>query len=142
MRPRQVEKAGPRPASRHRRRVSKGRAGIHMPEKDNPTKQIAVAPRFFLSSSTEKVAPVLSETLPVPERRALVASYVTGQDNPWFARAFINRVWYALMGETFYEPDRRHRPRARRPRPPKCSTPWPSNGRRGATIFAGSFARY
>ncbi len=33
-----------------------------------------------------------------------MASYVTGQDNPWFARAFINRVWYALLGEAFYEP--------------------------------------
>jgi len=31
------------------------------------------------------------------QRRTLVASYVTGQDNPWFAKAFVNRVWYALM---------------------------------------------
>src|SRR5262249_24515396 len=38
------------------------------------------------------------------ERRELAASYVTGQDNPWFAKAFINRIWYALMGEAFYEP--------------------------------------
>jgi hypothetical protein len=34
----------------------------------------------------------------------MAASYVTGQDNPWFARAFINRIWYALLGESFYEP--------------------------------------
>jgi hypothetical protein len=74
-----------------------------MPEKDNPAKQIPVAPRFFLASSQSK-APALPEAAPVPERRALVASYITGQDNPWFAKAFINRVWYALMGETFYEP--------------------------------------
>ena len=73
-----------------------------MPDKDNPQKQIPIAPRFFLASSKSDV--VLPETLAVPERRALAASYVTGQDNPWFARAFINRIWYALLGETFYEP--------------------------------------
>ncbi len=38
------------------------------------------------------------------QRRSLAASYVTGQDNPWFAKAFINRIWYVLMGEAFYEP--------------------------------------
>jgi hypothetical protein len=74
-----------------------------MPEKDNPAKQIPVAPRFFLSTGS-KPAPPLPETAAIPERRALAASYVTGQDNPWFAKAFINRIWYALMGESFYEP--------------------------------------
>ena len=75
-----------------------------MPDKDNPQKQIPIAPRFFLASSKSKSEPALPETLAIPERRALAASYVTGQDNPWFARAFINRIWYALMGEAFYEP--------------------------------------
>ena len=75
-----------------------------MPDKDNPTKQIPVAPRFFLSSSKSKPEPALPEAVGVPERRALAASYVTGQDNPWFAKAYINRIWYALMGEAFYEP--------------------------------------
>ena len=42
--------------------------------------------------------------LTVEQRRELAASYVTGQDNPWFAREFINRVWYTLMGEAFYSP--------------------------------------
>jgi hypothetical protein len=75
-----------------------------MPDKDNPAKQIPVAPRFFLSSSTSAPAPALPDAAPIQERRALAASYVTGQDNPWFAKAFINRIWYALMGETFFEP--------------------------------------
>ena len=75
-----------------------------MPDKDNPAKQIPIAPRFFLASSKSKPEPALPEALAVPERRALAASYVTGQDNPWFARAFVNRIWYALMGEAFYEP--------------------------------------
>jgi hypothetical protein len=84
--------------------VAQGPRRYTMPDKDNPKKQIPIAPRFFLSSSKSKPEPALPETIGVPERRALVASYVTGQDNPWFAKAFINRIWYALMGETFYEP--------------------------------------
>ena len=36
-------------------------------------------------------------------RHTLAASYITGQDNPWFARAFVNRVWYVLLGESFYD---------------------------------------
>jgi Protein of unknown function (DUF1549)/Protein of unknown function (DUF1553) len=84
--------------------VTQGSRRYTMPDKDNPQKQIPIAPRFFLASSTSKSEPALPETLAIPERRSLAASYVTGQDNPWFARAFINRTWYALMGEAFYEP--------------------------------------
>jgi len=84
--------------------VAQGPRRYFMPDKDNPTKQIPIAPRFFLSSSSSKPEPVLPEALAVPERRATAASYVTGQDNPWFAKAYINRIWYALMGEAFYEP--------------------------------------
>jgi hypothetical protein len=81
------------------------RARYTMPDKENPTKQIPVAPRFFLRRApTKQPEPVLPESLGPEERRALAASYITGQDNPWFARAFINRVWYVLMGEAFYEP--------------------------------------
>jgi hypothetical protein len=75
-----------------------------MPDKDNPVKQVPVAPRFFLSSSKSNPEPMLPEVMTPSERRAMAASYVTGQDNPWFAKAFINRVWYVLMGEAFYEP--------------------------------------
>ena len=75
-----------------------------MPELDNPAKQVPIAPRFFLASSKSRPAPVLPEALAVTERRAMAASYITGQDNPWFAKAYINRVWYVLMGEAFYEP--------------------------------------
>jgi len=32
------------------------------------------------------------------------ASYVTGQDNPWLVKAFVNRVWGVLMGEGFFNP--------------------------------------
>jgi hypothetical protein len=80
---------------------SQGKARYTMPEKDNPNKQIPVAPRFFLASSTP--APQLPMNLDAVTRRALGASYITAQDNPWFARAFVNRIWYDLLGESFYD---------------------------------------
>jgi hypothetical protein len=85
--------------------VAQPRVRYTMPDKDNPTKQIPIAPRFFLTAAGSKEsAPALPESLGAEKRRELVASYITGQDNPWFARAFVNRTWYALMGEAFYEP--------------------------------------
>ena len=71
-----------------------------MPDLKDPQKQIPVEPKFFLASSSEPVP----AKLPAPQRRALVASYITGQDNPWFARAYVNRIWGALMGEGFTNP--------------------------------------
>jgi hypothetical protein len=85
--------------------VAQPRVRYTMPDKDNPTKQIPIAPRFFLSGEGSKhAAPALPENLGAEQRRELVASYITGQDNPWFAKAYINRIWYALMGEAFYDP--------------------------------------
>ena len=70
-----------------------------MPDLKDPTKQIAVEPKFFLGEDAPKVPGLTSD-----QRRALAASYVTGQDNPWFAKAFVNRVWGVLMGEGFFNP--------------------------------------
>lgn len=70
-----------------------------MPDLKDPTKQNPVNPKFFLGED----APTL-ERLTTDQRRALAASYVTGQDNPWFAKAFVNRVWGVVMGEGFYNP--------------------------------------
>lgn len=79
---------------------SQGRPRYAMPDKDDPNKQTPVAPRFFLASAKSEPLPL---NLEAPARHALAASYITGQDNPWFARAFVNRIWYALMGESFYD---------------------------------------
>ncbi len=103
MRPRNVTKAAPGQLPVFAV-VLQGPRRYTMPDKNNPQKQVPIAPRFFLSSSKSTPEPALPEALAVPERRALAASYVTGQDNPWFARAYINRIWYTLMGEAFYEP--------------------------------------
>ena len=101
-----------------------------MPELDNPAKQVPIAPRFFLASSKSSQAPELPEALAVPERRAMAASYVTGQDNPWFAKAYINRVWYVLMGEAFYEPIDDIGPE-REPRAPEVLNPLAEQWQKG-----------
>jgi hypothetical protein len=96
--------------------AAQGRPRYTMPDLNDPKKQIPVAPRFFLASS--KAEPALPENLATDLRRELGADYVIGQDNPWFARAFVNRMWFVLLGESFYDavddlgPERE--PRARR----------------------------
>jgi hypothetical protein len=79
---------------------SQPRPKYTMPDLKDPQKQIPVVPKFFLASSTDTIPDGLSAT----ELRKLAASYITGQDNPWFARAYVNRIWYVLMGDSFYNP--------------------------------------
>jgi len=38
------------------------------------------------------------------ERRGTLAKWTTKKDNPYFAKAFVNRLWAELTGEGFYEP--------------------------------------
>lgn len=37
-------------------------------------------------------------------RRDVLAAWMTDAKNPWFAKAFVNRVWTELVGWGFYEP--------------------------------------
>ena len=79
--------------------TTNGPSHYAMPDLKNPEKKVPVSPRFFLND-----APKVSEQVKAEERLKLVARYVTEPENPWFARSFVNRVWYALMGEGFYNP--------------------------------------
>lgn len=81
--------------------VRPGKVRYAMPDLADPKKTVPVSPKFFLASESSPTPP---ETLSARERRALVASYITGPDNPWFAKAYINRVWTALIGEGFVTP--------------------------------------
>jgi hypothetical protein len=76
------------------------RARYTMPDLKDPTKQIPIAPKFFLTSDAKP----LPMSLTPAERHALAADYVTNQDNPWFAKAYVNRIWYTLLGDSFYSP--------------------------------------
>lgn len=59
------------------------------------TKQV-VKPRFL--DGTE---PVIR---PLEDRRQILAKWMTSPDNPWFARATVNRFWRQLMGKGLIEP--------------------------------------
>ncbi|MDA0835396.1 MAG: DUF1549 domain-containing protein [Planctomycetota bacterium] len=70
-----------------------------MPDLNNPGSQgKRMDPVFFVSSS--KIKTELGDL----ERRNELASHLTSVDNPWFAKAFVNRVWSEMLGEGFYTP--------------------------------------
>ena len=70
-----------------------------MPDLQNPERPgTVVDPRFFLTGEA------LRGGLPDARRRATAARLVTDENNVWFARAAVNRVWTELVGEGFYSP--------------------------------------
>ncbi len=38
------------------------------------------------------------------QRRKALANAIIARDNPWFAAAFVNRMWGLFMGQSFYQP--------------------------------------
>jgi hypothetical protein len=61
-----------------------------------PGKQMT--PAFFLTG--QSLQPGASDR----DRRQALGTWLTARTNPWFARAFVNRLWSELMGEGFFEP--------------------------------------
>ena len=82
--------------------TSRPKARYTMPDLKDPQKQIPVNPKFFLEGVDSSEAD--AKDLSPDDRRALAARLVTSPDNPWFAKAFVNRVWSTLMGEAFVSP--------------------------------------
>lgn len=66
--------------------------------KDPTSRGTKVDPTFFLGDLKP------GEGLGDIERRSTLAKYVTSPTNPWFAKAFVNRIWAQLVGEGFYMP--------------------------------------
>ena len=71
----------------------------YMPDLEDPAaKGTKMQPVFFVNGGE----------LPLGardrERRQKLARWVTSPDNPWFAKALVNRLWAELVGEGFYEP--------------------------------------
>ncbi len=76
----------------------KGKGEYEMPNVADPTKKgTMMTPTFFTGQKTE---PGRSDL----DRRRELAAVVASSDNPWFAKAYVNRVWARLMGRGFYEP--------------------------------------
>jgi hypothetical protein len=67
-----------------------------MTDKKDTSHLIAMAPRFFLTGEA------IAADAPDAERRAALARFLTSPKNPYFARAYVNRVWTCLMGWGFY----------------------------------------
>jgi hypothetical protein len=87
-------KAAPRPENKR-----KGSLEHHMVDLKHPESPGEVInPKFFVDGSA--VAPGLSDE----DRRDAVAKAFTSPDNPWFARAIVNRIWAEMLGEGFYMP--------------------------------------
>jgi hypothetical protein len=66
-----------------------------MTDKKDPAHLIVMQPRFFSGEA-------LPMDAPDTERRAALARFITSPKNPRFARAYVNRMWTALMGWGFY----------------------------------------
>ena len=77
----------------------RGSAEHHMSDlKDPSSKGKLIQPKFFVDGSSP------GQGLTDLERRHAVAKAFTSADNPWFARAIVNRVWCEMLGEGFYMP--------------------------------------
>ena len=70
-----------------------------MPDLENPEKQGKIMQPVFFVTGSELPLGTLDA-----DRRTQLASWMTGRDSPWFARAFVNRMWAELTGEGFYDP--------------------------------------
>src|SRR5262245_40925430 len=77
--------------------VSLPSAECPMPGKDDPTRRSMTQPRFLDGKAA-------GFRLSDGQRRKSLADSITSKDNPWFAAAFVNRMWGELMGQSFYQP--------------------------------------
>jgi hypothetical protein len=66
-----------------------------MTDKKNPSRLLSMQPRFLTGENVP--ADATDE-----ERRAALARFMTSPKNPWFAKAYVNRMWTTFMGWGFY----------------------------------------
>jgi Protein of unknown function (DUF1549)/Protein of unknown function (DUF1553) len=66
-----------------------------MTDKKDPTRLVAMQPRFLTGESVGIDAND-------EERRQALARFLTSPKNPWFAKCYVNRIWTAMMGWGFY----------------------------------------
>jgi Ca2+-binding EF-hand superfamily protein len=77
----------------------RGSAEHYMPDLNDPqSKGTLMEPVFFIDKSK------LREGADDQERRLTLATHITSKTNPWFAKAYVNRVWAEMLGEGFYMP--------------------------------------
>jgi len=75
----------------------RGELEHRMPDRDDPSRPgTVVTPTFFLTGAS---LPTGTSDM---RRRRTVARWISVTDNPWFARAIVNRVHAELVGDGFY----------------------------------------
>ena len=87
-------KSVPMPGNKRRGSTEHHMTNLANPDSDGDL----VDPRFFLDGST------LPHGQSDSDRRSAVAKAFTAKENPWFARAIVNRVWAEMLGEGFFMP--------------------------------------
>ncbi|MBI2807401.1 MAG: DUF1549 domain-containing protein [Planctomycetes bacterium] len=100
-----------------------------MPDKEDPKRGLAMNPKFLDGKQPAGAKPVPSTSGPIGRggffpkkggfgkggfgraggmsddaRRKALADQITDKNNPWFAAAFVNRMWGEVMGQSFYSP--------------------------------------
>lgn len=98
-----------------------------MPDKDNPKNGTVMNPKFLDGKQPANARPVASTSGPIGKggfgkggfgkggfggggglndeaRRKALVDQMTDKNNPWFAAAFVNRMWGEFMGQSFYTP--------------------------------------
>jgi len=77
---------------------SKEKGEYVMPDASDPSKPGKEMNPVFLDGA--EIASGLTDA----QRRDQLAQFITAADNPWFAKAYVNRIWARLFGRGFYEP--------------------------------------
>lgn len=77
----------------------RGSTEHYMTDLSNPASRgTKIDPVFFISENKQDAG------LPDVRRREALAAEITSPENPWFARAFVNRIWTEMLGAGFYTP--------------------------------------
>ena len=76
----------------------KKKGEYHMPNAADPRKKGKKMDPAFLDGTVSTAG---KSDL---ERRRALAAFVANPNNPWFAKAYTNRIWSRLMGRGFYDP--------------------------------------
>lgn len=93
-----VAEFGNTPISINGNRV-RGTSEHYMPDLKNPNDRGTLMQPVFFATGDK-----LPSGTRDAERRGQLASWITKADNPFFAKAIVNRLWSELVGEGFYEP--------------------------------------
>ncbi len=80
-------------------REGRGSSEHYMPDLNDPTARgTMMQPVFFVSG--QRLRGNSSDL----QRREALANAITSKSNPWFRKAFVNRMWAELLGEGFFMP--------------------------------------